>query len=202
MKNISYLFYALLLLVFGACSPKNQSYKPTESAATAAIAPQDLGNDATAGQIVPFSVRQPLGKTWQNATATTETSPVLVAKASEMNAALASKKLTAKQRKMVQAAFNKLPKSQQKLLITRADKNKSDLKPGKTIGILSMAFGALGWLVPYVGILLIAAAIVLGIIGLKTEGKTFAIIGLVLGVLTLLLYVFIIGAILSLASAS
>lgn len=103
---------------------------------------------------------------------------------------------------MVQAAFNKLPKSQQKLLTTRAERDDRDLKPGKTIGVLSMILGAVGWLVPYVGILLIAAAIILGIIGLKTEGKTFAIIGLVLGSLALLLYIFIAGLIIALVSAS
>ena len=202
MKNISYLFYVLLLLTFGACSPKNQSYKPAKSVVAATVAPQNLGNDATTGQIVPFSVRQRLGKTWQNTTAATEASPVLMAKATEINTAVANQKLTSKQRKMVQAAFNKLPKSQQKLLTTRAERDDRDLKPGKTIGVLSMILGAVGWLVPYVGILLIAAAIILGIIGLKTEGKTFAIIGLVLGSLALLLYIFIAGLIIALVSAS
>ena len=201
MKNIFYLFYVLLLLTFGACSPKNQSYKPAESVVAATVAPQNLGNDATTGQIVPFSVRQPLGKTWQNTATTTEASPVLMAKATETNTAVANQKLTSKQRKMVQAAFNKLPKSQQKLLTTRAQRDDRDLKPGKTIGVLSMILGAVGWLVPYVGILLIAAAIILGIIGLKTEGKTFAIIGLVLGSLALLLYIFIAGLIIALASS-
>ena len=189
MKKLIYFVASILL--FASCSPKNQSFRPTQEVVVANV--QSTENDATAGQIVPISVHKSLNSAWKNNDKQSATASVVTADAPVKATASTAPKMTSEQKKAAKTSFYSLPKDQQKALIKKASKSKDNLKPGKTIGILSMVFGAVGWLVPYIGILLVIGAIVLGIIGLKTEGRTFAIIGLVLSVITMLLLLLLIG---------
>jgi len=64
----------------------------------------------------------------------------------------------------------------------------SDGNRPKILAILSLVLGILGlcgWIVPLCGAPIALAAIVLGILGIGSEGKAMAIIGLVMGGLSL-----------------
>lgn len=65
---------------------------------------------------------------------------------------------------------------------------------GNIYGLLSLIFAVVGLFVPYVGLALLIAAFVLGLIGIKRDNNpTMAIIGLVLSAVILLLLLIVIA---------
>lgn len=65
---------------------------------------------------------------------------------------------------------------------------------GNLYGLLSLIFSVVGLFVPYVGLALLVAAVVLGIIGINRDNNpTMAIIGLVISALALLLILIVIA---------
>lgn len=65
---------------------------------------------------------------------------------------------------------------------------------GNLYGLLSLIFAVVGLFIPYVGLALLVAAFVLGIIGIKRDNNpTMAIIGLVLSAVILLLLLIVIA---------
>lgn len=55
------------------------------------------------------------------------------------------------------------------------------------LGIISIVFAIFCCCIPYIGVLCGILAIIFGIVGIKSSGKTMAIVGLCLGIATLLL---------------
>ena len=65
---------------------------------------------------------------------------------------------------------------------------------GNLYGLLSLIFSVVGLFVPYVGLALLVAAVVLGIVGIKRDNNpTMAIIGLIISALALLLILIVIA---------
>jgi len=65
---------------------------------------------------------------------------------------------------------------------------------GNLYGLLSLIFSVVGLFIPYVGLAMLIAAVVLGIIGIKRDNNpTMAIIGLIISALALLLILIVIA---------
>lgn len=65
---------------------------------------------------------------------------------------------------------------------------------GNLYGLLSLIFSVVGLFIPYVGLALLVAAVVLGIVGIKRDNNpTMAIIGLIISALALLLILIVIA---------
>ena len=100
------------------------------------------------------------------------------------------KKMGLVKRMVINTAQNKLEKKIKKgELAGTTLMSEVEASPGKnTYGLLSLIFGVAGWFIPVLGLAMIIAGFVLGIIGIRRDyNPTMAIIGTVVSALGLLI---------------
>lgn len=124
--------------------------------------------------------------------------PAIVAKDYKLSKKALKSKIR-KERKARKAKIKTQRVKRHKVKRERPGKEKRSHDSGGTLGILALVFGILGfvlaWIFFPVGLLLAIAAIVLGAIGMGGEKRGMALGGLIMGILTILIPVLLIGLI-------